>query len=272
MEKNDNKTKWTSVDRTVDPSYFVDYLDNASAIEFFQAYKRKSYSLMNLREGHCALDLGCGAGDDALALAQIVGSTGRVVGIDNSETMIAEAKKRAEKIGGHVEFRLGDAHNLDFADNTFDGCRADRVFQHLKEPKQALSEMIRVARPGARIVINDPDWETLVVDIPNKSLTRRVLNYFCDETQNGWCGRELYRLFKTCGLFKISIVPMPLVLTDYATANKLFSLELTAEKMKKAGQLAATEVEEWSGYLRKAIETGTFFCSVTGFAVAGCKP
>ena len=161
MEENDPKYHWTSVDQTSDPAHFVNYLDNASSIEFFKSYKRHSYSMVNVKKGNCVLDLGCGAGDDALALAQIVGSTGRVVGIDNSETMIAEAKKRAEGFGGHVEFRLGDAHNLDFADNTFDGCRADRVFQHLEEPKQALSEMIRVARPGARIVINDPDWETL---------------------------------------------------------------------------------------------------------------
>jgi len=271
MEKNDSKYHWTSVDHTADPAHFVNYLDNASAIEIFKSYKRHSYSLLNVKKGNCVLDLGCGAGDDALALAQIVGSTGRVVGIDNSETMIAEAKKRAEGFGGYVEFRLGDAHNLGFADNTFDGCRADRVFQHLEEPKQALSEMIRVARPGARIVINDPDWETLVVDMPNKSLTRKILNYFCDETQNGWCGRELYRLFKTCGLLKISIVPMPLVLTDYETANKLFSLKLTAEKLQKAGQLTATEVDEWSEYLRSASETGNFFCSVTGFAAVGCK-
>ena len=44
---------------------------------------------MNVGEGSCVLDIGCGAGDDVLALGQIVGSKGRVVGIDNSETMIA---------------------------------------------------------------------------------------------------------------------------------------------------------------------------------------
>jgi hypothetical protein len=48
---------------------------------------------------------------------------------------------------------------------------------------------------GARIVISEPDWETFVVDMPNKPLTRKILNHFCDETQNGWCGRELIRFF-----------------------------------------------------------------------------
>jgi ubiquinone/menaquinone biosynthesis C-methylase UbiE len=272
MEKNDDNTHWSSVDRSVDPAHFVNYLENASAMEFFQAYKRESYSLMNLKEGHCALDIGCGAGDDVLAMAQIVGNTGRIVGIDNSETMIAEAKKRAEEIQEHVEFRLGDAHNLDIGDNTFDCCRADRVFQHLKEPKKALSEMIRVARQGARIVVSEPDWETFVVDMPNKPLTRRILNYFCDETQNGWCGRELFRFFTSTGLLDISIIPITLVLADYAVADELFSLKLTAENMLKADQLTESECAEWCEYLVNANEAGLFFCAVTGFFGIGCKP
>ena len=197
---------------------------------------------------------------------------GRVVGIDSSETMISEAQKRAEEIEGHVEFHLGEAHNLEFADNTFDGCRSDRVFQHLKEPKKALSAMIRVSRQGAWIVVSDPDWETLVVDMPNKPLTRRILNYFCDETQNGWCGRELFRLFTSAGLFNISIFPIALVLTDYAIADKLFSLKSTAENMLKAGQLTESECAEWCEYLVNANETGLFFCAVTGFFGIGCKP
>jgi ubiquinone/menaquinone biosynthesis C-methylase UbiE len=143
MAEKDDKYDWTSIDRAVEPDHFVDYLDTANSIQHFQSYKRKTYASMKVEQGHCVLDVGCGAGEDVLALAQIVGDTGRVVGIDNSETMIAEARKRAEGFGGRVEFRLGDAHNLDFADNIFDGCRADRVFQHLEEPKQALSEMIR---------------------------------------------------------------------------------------------------------------------------------
>ena len=272
MTENGDNYHWTSVDHTVDPAHYINYLDNASTMEFFQAYKRESYTLMNLREGHYALDVGCGAGDDVLAMAQIVGKTGRVVGIDNSATMIAEAKIRAEEVDAQVEFRLEDAHKLEFADNTFNGCRADRVFQHLKEPEQALSEMIRVARRGAWIVISEPDWETLVVDMPNKPLTRKILNHFCDETQSGWIGRELFRLFTSTGLLNISIIPRTVVLTDYAIANELFSFKVTAEKVQKAGHITESESVEWCEYLTNASEAGRFFCAVTGFLGIGCKP
>ena len=167
---------------------------------------------------------------------------------------------------------MKDAHDLDFEDNSFDSCRADRVLQHLDRPGQALAEMIRVVRPGSRIVISEPDWETLVVDMPNRSLTRRILNYFCDETQNGWCGRQLFRLFSAEGLVENSIIARAFTFTDYALADQLFSLKSTAAEMQKAGKLTTTEVSEWLDYLQNASEIGHFFCSVTGFTAVGSKP
>lgn len=272
MEKEDGLCDWASVDHANDPNRFVNYLDTATIIDFFQAYKRETYSLMNLGKGSCVLDVGCGAGDDVLALTQIVGSKGRVVGIDNSEIMVDEAKKRASREISQIEFYVKDAHDLDFCDDTFDACRADRVFQHLEMPKRALSEMIRVVRPESRIVISEPDWETLVVDMPNKNLTRRILNYFCDKTINGWFGRELFRLFRTSGLINTSIIPRTFTLTDYAMADQLFDLKSTALEMQKDGNLTENEAAEWLEYLQNASENRQFFCAVTGFIAIGTKP
>ncbi len=87
------------------------------------------------------MDLGCGPGDDGRILAQMVGSTGRVVGVDSSGAIITEARKGAEGLTLPVEYIVGDAHRLDFAGSTFDGCRAERVFQHVENPRQVLREM-----------------------------------------------------------------------------------------------------------------------------------
>jgi ubiquinone/menaquinone biosynthesis C-methylase UbiE len=82
------------VDRTVDPSEFVSCLDAVTAHEAVRASKRQTFALMNVRAGHAVLDVGCGAGDDLRSLAELVGPTGRVVGVDNSETMLHQARER----------------------------------------------------------------------------------------------------------------------------------------------------------------------------------
>jgi ubiquinone/menaquinone biosynthesis C-methylase UbiE len=272
MTENEKQYGWTSVDHTADSRGWVDYLDTARALEFFEAIKRESYTMLVLEEGGSVLDVGCGTGDDVLALAEIVGSNGWAVGIDNSEVMIAEARKRAKGTDLPVEFWVGDAHSLDFADNTFDGCRAERVFQHLEEPVRALAEIVRVARPGARIVVGEPDWETLIVDAPDKALTRKVLNHNCDSVRNGWCGRQLLRFFKEAGLTDIFVVPRTMVLTDFGLADRFFEFRSAAKELEKAGGLTTGQVSEWLNWLEEANQAGHFFCAVVGFFVSGRKP
>jgi hypothetical protein len=83
------------------------------------------------------------------------------------------------------------------------------------------------------IFFGEPDWETLVVDIPDKTLTRKVLNQICDSTRNGWCGRQLPRLYKEMGLAEIRVVPRNFIITDYAIADQLYGLNIAAEELKK---------------------------------------
>lgn len=271
--KEENKIhSWSSVDHTTDPGYFRNYLDTVSATESMQNIKRETYEMLDIGEGSRVLDVGCGTGDDVFAIAQIVGTKGHVFGVDNSEAMIAEAFKRARGMNLSVKFQVGDAHALDFADNIFDGCRAERVFQHIEDQKLALSEMVRVARPGARIVIAEPDWETFVIDMPKKVLTRKVVNYVCDETKNGWCGRELPRLFKDAKLLDIFIHARTFICTDYALADQLYDLKQTVGKLQECDDLTASEADEWLENLQNADKAGQFFCAVTGFLVRGCKP
>src|SRR5262249_54210130 len=155
---------WGAVDQTTEPCAFIRYLDAVRALETIQRIKQRTYGLLQAREGHCLLDVGCGLGDDVQALAQRVGATGCVVGVDCSETMLEETRKRLLGLNLPVKLYVGDAQDLEFTANTFDGCRAERVFVHLRRPERALAEMVRVARPGARIVVYDADWETLAVD------------------------------------------------------------------------------------------------------------
>jgi len=250
----------------------VAYLDNFRGLEWAHAYKMRSFEYLDVEPGDSILEVGCGAGDDSLTLANMVGPDGRVVGIDAGADMITEAKRRAESSNLPVEFFVQDACELDFPDNTFDGCRADQVFQHVVDPQKGVSEIIRVARPGAHIVICDPDWETLAIDSANRAVTRKIINYRADAFRSGWIGRQLGGLFKSLGLTDVFVSADVFVVTDFSLANKLWRLRDTAGQAVKIGAISEQEASDWIAQLEEADSKGLFFGCVTGFAAVGQKP
>jgi ubiquinone/menaquinone biosynthesis C-methylase UbiE len=172
-----------------------------------------------------------------------------------------------------VEFHVKDAHNLEFTDNTFDGCRAKRTFQHLQSPQKALSEMVRVTRPGGRVIVNEPDWETMVIDSPYKDVTRKILNFFCDTLiRNGWIGRQLLGMFKSIGLVDTVVVPLTGIRTDFEQADRSFELRKSAALAHEQGLISVADVTNWISHLEKASRGGQFFLAGMSIMVCGTKP
>jgi ubiquinone/menaquinone biosynthesis C-methylase UbiE len=264
---------YANVDCQADPRLLIRSLDAISAVSFYKDYKRHTTDLLDLHESDLVLDVGCGSGNDTRAIASLLGPKGLVVGTDASWTMINEAQNRNRGISLPIGYCVSNAHNLGFADNTFDACRADRVFQHLEDPQQALVEMIRVTRPGARILVVDPDHETLVIDSPDRVTTRKIINFLCDEgVRNGWIAHQLPALFKAQGLVNISVSPQTMVLTDYSLANNYFRLENRVQLAYEAGIITRDEASGWVNCMGKTDQEGKFFFALTFFITYGQKP
>lgn len=274
MTDNSTFSGWDDIDARDDPDSFRSYLDTVTGLDGFERMKRWSHRLLDPDPGDHLLDVGCGTGDDALTLAADVGSEGRVVGVDNSETMIEEARSRATS-SQPVEFEVADAESLPFGDGSFDGCRTDRVFQHLDDPRTAFRELRRVVRPGGRIVVSDADWGTLAVDASAQSIDEgrgQILDPRWSCAQNGRIGRKLYGWFVETGLTEVAVDGTVVVLTEFETANEVLGLEGRAETVREAGIVSAAEVDQWLDTLREADRDGTFFSSLTLYTVAGTKP
>jgi ubiquinone/menaquinone biosynthesis C-methylase UbiE len=259
------------VDRAANSEKLVHYLKAVSSLEMVKRYKRSTYDLLNVTSGEHVLEVGCGAGDDARALAQLVGREGRVVGLDLSQTMIVEAQKKSVGLGGSLEFRQGDAHHLPFPDLTFDACRVDRVLQHLEDPQRAIAEMARVLKIGGRIAAAEPDWDTLVIDVPDRSLARRIVHHKCDSARQGWIGRQLKNLFCAVGLTDISVDTHTLVLTELPLADQFIGIRLAAANAAADQAISAHEAALWRDWLDQSASNGSFFCSLTGFSVKAHK-
>lgn len=110
------------------------------------------FALGPIHPGEGVLDLGCGAGFDALVAAQLVGSTGRVVGIDMSPEMIAVAEAGLREVAfPRVEFLVAEVQALPCADASFDIALSNGVLNLIPEKAAALREIFRVLRPGGRL-------------------------------------------------------------------------------------------------------------------------
>jgi ubiquinone/menaquinone biosynthesis C-methylase UbiE len=261
------------VDGTGEAGSFVVYLDTVGAMAAVQAYKRRILGALGLRAGQAALDVGCGTGDDVRAMAAVVGAGpgGRAVGVDVSEALLTEARRRAEGAGLPVELYAGDAHALPLPDGSFDVVRTERTLQHLADPARALAEMARVARPGGRIAAAEPDWETLVIDLPDRALTRRVLEFHCDRARNGWIGRQLAALFRDAGLREVGVSAETLIVTDVVLADALFEIKVSARDAAAAGVIAADDGQRFIDDMDRAAAAGRFFAAATGFVAIGTR-
>lgn len=146
------------------------FLDAVSAVMAEQ--KRETIDAMDVRAGDAGLDVGCGTGDEVRLIAERVGPSGRAVGVDVNEGLLATARERRP---GDLEvlFLLADAQALPFADGEFAAARVERALQHMADPSGAIAEMARVVRPGGRVVALEPDWETLVISSRNDRTTRQ---------------------------------------------------------------------------------------------------
>jgi ubiquinone/menaquinone biosynthesis C-methylase UbiE len=270
---NTPSLNWSQIDRE-QPQSFIDYLDTATAQTEIQRYKQKTYTLLGTTPGAVLLDVGCGIGEDALALAQHVGASGKVVGLDCSASLIEEARRRVRSQNLSLTFQVGNVYHLEFPDNCFDGCRADRLFMHLENPQQALREMMRVTRPGGRMVVREPDWDTLVVDHPDPRLTQQILNsHFGQAIRHPTVGRTLYRLFRQVGLEQVTVADTStLVLTDFSTANHLYGFADAATHARARLPELSSQIATWLMELEQADRDNLFFSAVTGFTVIGYKP
>lgn len=205
-------------------------------------------------------------------MARFLGASGKVIAIDSSEFMISAAQERAKNTKLPVIFQVADVHQLKFANNMFNAARAERVFQHLADPKQALAEIMRVIHPGGRIVITEPDWGTLIVDnLKDKETTRAIINNQCDFIRNGWIGRQLPILFKEVGFKDIRVIPHTLTFTDFNITDEIFSFSKAAERVVKSNRISTEDAQKWVRNLHIAHQEGSFFSSITLFSVCGVK-
>ncbi|ASF39691.1 bifunctional demethylmenaquinone methyltransferase/2-methoxy-6-polyprenyl-1,4-benzoquinol methylase [Halobacillus halophilus] len=130
-----------------------DQMNSIISFQQHRLWRRDVMKRMNVSKGDRTLDLCCGTGDWTMTLAKEVGPTGKVVGLDFSVNMLSVAikKKMALKMK-QVEFEHGNAMELPFEDDQFDYVTIGFGLRNVPDYRQVLSEMLRVVKPGGKVV------------------------------------------------------------------------------------------------------------------------
>ena len=250
----------------------ADYLKQAAVR--IRTLKELTYQRMEIREGDRVLDAGCGPGVDTAPLAQRVGSTGRVIALDSDSAMLEEARNLAQQAGvaDRIDHRLGSALAIPLESDTIDACRAERLLQVLPPGDEhgVIKELLRVTRPGGRIVLADTDWCSASVDCSDTALERRLMNFFAMQMRpNGFAGRRLYPLCREFGLNEITVESFALLhhrFDETPFGNWLID---TASKVSFITEREATA---WHNEMSKRDAEGRFVASVNMVVVLGRKP
>jgi demethylmenaquinone methyltransferase/2-methoxy-6-polyprenyl-1,4-benzoquinol methylase len=130
-----------------------DLMNTAMTAGLHHRWRERAAERAELAAGNRALDVCCGTGDLALALARRCGPAGEVIGCDFSERMLDLARAKAARDGAAVRFEWADALQLPYEDQSFDAVAVGFGVRNLADLDRGLAEMARVLRPGGRLVI-----------------------------------------------------------------------------------------------------------------------
>ena len=194
-----------------------DLLNSLMSFGLDKSWRKFAVSRAEAKEGSICLDICCGTGMLSMELANKVGLQGKVTGLDFSANMLEVAKENIAKLpeGKSIELIRGNAMELPFADHSFDCVTVGWGLRNVPDIKQTISEMVRVVKPGGKVVSLDMARPTApvfkqgywlyfekIVPTMGKLWAGKeaAYAYLHDSTKAFPPQWELAALFKECGL------------------------------------------------------------------------
>ena len=195
-----------------------DQMNSVISFQMHVQWRKDTMQRMGVKKGAKALDVCCGTADWTIALAEAVGPTGDVKGLDFSESMLEVGKQKTADIA-NIELIHGNAMELPFADDTFDYVTIGFGLRNVPDYMQVLRELNRVVKPGGMVVCLETSqseipvyrqlfrfYFTYIMPVFGKLFAKSYKEYsWLQESANTFPGMsELASMFREAGLERVS--------------------------------------------------------------------
>ena len=191
----------------------------------------------DIAEGQTVLDLGSGDGNDVFVARSIVGETGKVIGVDMTEPMIARAEENRRKLGyENVEFRSGDIENLPVTSTEVDVVISNCVLNLVPDKNKAFQEIYRALKPGGHFCISDI---VLRGELPDQ--LKRLAELYAGCVAGAMQRDEYLNLIRDTGFLDIQIKKeQQFVVTDALLTQYLKPEDIDLYRQSNAGVYSIT--------------------------------
>jgi len=173
-------------------------------IRWWAEEAQRGWSLAQFTAGQTLLDLGCGPGFCTKELAYIVGSSGKVIGVDRSEAYIAHLEEVKKLHHLKIEGVLANFDEMKLQPNTLDGMYCRWALAWLSNPKEILKKVYDALKPGGKMVIHEYyDWSTHQTEPHHPALAKAIaaaLKSFKDSDGEIDVGRQLPEILSSLGM------------------------------------------------------------------------
>lgn len=241
----------------------IDRLESRAKDEVFTRLFHEYAEKLRFGESCSTLEVGCGTGAVARALAKKQNFSGTIVGVDQSPAFVEAARKFAEQeqVDEYIEFQVCDGHRLDHDDESFDIAIAHTLISHVTDPVSIIKELSRVLRKNGTLVIFDGDYASLTYSVPDQEFGRKMDHALATASfHNPLIMRELIRILPELG-FEV-IETMANVVSEIGKASYFKSFaETYASFVPGGGLMTQEDVDNWFMMLNHAMDEKTFFAS-----------
>jgi ubiquinone/menaquinone biosynthesis C-methylase UbiE len=271
---------------TIDPYHITDQLEDAmldvivTRLEergkhpFFEKMMHEYLEAMNIDSKDSVLDMGCGTGVAARAIARREGFSGSVVGIDLSSYLAqaAEGFASEEGLSDRTSFQVGDTRSLDIPDDRFDAIVAHTLVSHVDKPIKVVEEARRVVKPGGMVGIFDGDYASITFAQSDEEKGRQddeaLINAMITSPR---VMRSMPRFIRDAGLELVA--SFPYVLTEVGTADFWVpAIESLRKLAPRSGAMTEDEAEAWADDQLKSSDEGIFFGSSNYYGYVARRP